>query len=88
MIPVDFEGTNIELVKPPEMTDEQCMPVMAYTDTDNDGYTFFLTAWMPNQADIEAVNAGRPIFLKILGRSVPPVAMYTMDAEDNCNSPR
>jgi hypothetical protein len=79
MLPIDFEGTNITLGKPGNMTDEQCSEVKAYRGTDNDGFPFFLTAWKLSKEDLEAVNSGRPIMLKVLGSSVPPVSMYTYD---------
>lgn len=78
MLPIDFEGTNITLGKPANMTDEQCMSVKAYYGLDADSLPFYLTAWQPNREDIEAINAGRPIMLKVCG-SMPPVSIYTYD---------
>lgn len=85
MLPVDFEGTNIELTKPQGWADEKCMSVRAYKGVDTDGIPFYLTAWKPNREDIEAINAGRPIMLKVCGNSTPPVAMYTFDENYNGN---
>ncbi|WP_448104726.1 hypothetical protein [Pedobacter panaciterrae] len=88
MLPIDFPETNIVLGKPNDMTDEQCMPLNAYQGHDDDGFHFFLTAWVPNKEDLEALNAGRPLFLKVVGNGFPPLAMYTMDVQNQCNSPR
>ena len=88
MIPIDFEGSNIVLGKPEDMTDEQCQPVKAYAGEDNDGFPFFLTAWQPNKEDIEAINAGRPVMLKLIGYSMQPACLYTFDEAGECNSPR
>lgn len=85
MLPIDFEGTNIELRKPDEMTDEQCMSVRAYRGADADGFNFTLLAWQPNKEDIEAINAGRPIMLKIIGHTMPPVCVYTYDENFEAN---
>jgi hypothetical protein len=86
MLPIDFEGTNITLTKPSNMTDEQCSSVRAYKGVDNDGFRFTLIAWQPSKEDIEAVNSGRPIMLKVLGDRTPPVAMYTFDENYNANA--
>jgi hypothetical protein len=88
MRPVDFEGSNIVMGKPEGMTDEQCIDVPAHIGVDNDGFPFVLTVWQPNKEDIEAVNAGRPLMLKLIGSSMQPACIYTYDEEFNCNSPR
>jgi hypothetical protein len=85
MIPINFEGANTILHKPKEMTDEQCMSVHAYSGVDTDGFPFTLTVWQPNKEDIEAILAGRPVCLKVLGQQPPPVSMYTYDADFNPN---
>jgi len=76
---IDFEGTNINLTKPFGMTDEQCLPLMAQKAVDNQGLPYFLTAWMPNKEDLEALNAGKPLFLKMVGTGFQPVALFTVD---------
>lgn len=86
MLPIDFEGSNIELVKPHGMTDEECMSVPAFHGFDNGGNHFFLTAWRPSKEDMEAINAGRPIMLKVLATQTPPVALYTFDENFNANT--
>jgi len=86
MLPVDFEGTNLTLNKPSEMTDEQCQSVKAFKGIDQEGFPFILLAFKPNYEDIEAIKAGRPIMLKIItAASIPPVAMYTYDENFNAN---
>ncbi|MBK7885493.1 MAG: hypothetical protein IPJ81_18140 [Chitinophagaceae bacterium] len=85
MLPIDFEGTNLILSKPANMTDEQCTALKAYKGVDNDGFPFFVTAWQPSKEDIESINSGKPIMLKILGTCFPPVALYTLDENNNSN---
>ena len=116
MHPVNFEGA-IEIKKPENMTDEQCMSlwakfgfgaittllerekrkdklgyiepdtilpaVVAGVDTDN--YPFYLTAWKPNKEDIDAINRGEPIYVKTLGKSLPPMALFTLDENKQGN---
>lgn len=85
MLPIDFEGSNITLSKPADMTDEQCMSVRAYKGVDMDGFPFHLIAVKPNKDDIAAINAGHPIFLKVLGETFAPVALYTLNEKGEIN---
>lgn len=85
MMPIDFEGSNLTLVKPSNMTDEQCASLYAYKGIDNDGFPFILTVWQPSKEDIEAVIAGRPICIKTVGETFPPMAVYTTDENLNAN---
>lgn len=84
-MPIKFEGANVDLAKPDNMTDEQCMTLPAEKNIDLGGFPYYLTAWMPNKEDMEAMNAGRPLFLKVLGLSHPPVALFTVDDKGEGN---
>lgn len=41
----------------------------------DDGTPAMFTAWMPTAEELEAMNAGHPVILAILGRSWPPVML-------------
>lgn len=41
-----------------------------------EGTPAMITAWMPTDAEIEAINVGAPIFLQILGTQHPPVLLF------------
>jgi hypothetical protein len=85
MHPITFEGVNTSLAKPTDMTDEQCSPLPAEKNVDNGGFDYFLTAWMPNKEDLEALNAGKPLFLKVIGLGHPPVALFTVNDDGTGN---
>ena len=94
MLSVDFIGSNIELGKPADMSDEQCHSVRAMVGIDEEGLPFTITAWQPNYEDLQALNAGRPLMLHVVGGvmhlgkvvpTMPPVALYTFDADTNPN---
>jgi len=76
---VDFEGTNITLGKPDDMTDEQCNSIKAQKGVDSQGFPFFAVAFKPDAEDLKNLNEGRPIFLKVIGQGFPPVAVYTLN---------
>jgi hypothetical protein len=85
MMPVTFPGWNLELTKPKELTDEECSAMPAYKDIDQNGWPFIATAWKPNKEDIDAILAGRPIYLKIYCEIHPVVALITMDENNQIN---
>lgn len=108
MQPVSFEGA-IEIKKPADMTDEQCMSVWAnygfsklhqiiklkegginvippvYAGVDTQDFPYFLTKWQPSYEDIQAINRGEGVFIKSLGKSLVPMAVFTVDENGNCN---
>lgn len=85
MRPVHFEGVNTELIKPDSMEDEQCLSLPTEMGIDDNGNTYFLSAWEPNHEDIIAMREGRPLFLKIFGSVHPPICMFTVDTEGEGN---
>lgn len=107
MHPVFFEGA-VEIKKPEDMTDEQCLsawtkfgfdklhkviegngmikiPPGLYAGVDQENFPFYLTAWQPNKEDLEALNAGRPIYIKTLSKGLPPMAVFTLDENYKAN---
>lgn len=86
MRPIDFEGANAIYGKPKSMTDEECLPVSAYQHLDESGEVInIVTMWKPNKEDIEAINAGRPIIVSVVGSALPPMALLTADENGNLN---
>jgi hypothetical protein len=87
----DFEGSNTQLNKPEGWTDEQCSAVMAYHGQDANGVPIWILKCKPSKEDIEAILAGRGIYLQVCGRQLPPsdyfppVALWTVDAEGKPN---
>lgn len=41
MHPIKFEGANIDLAKPDDMTDEQCFSLPAEKNIDSQGFPYF-----------------------------------------------
>lgn len=86
MMPVNFIGSNMVLTKPANMTDEQCSETPALRGTDDDGFPYHLTCWQPSREDIQAITHGKPIYLKVLGASMPPVVLFTIDDNGEANN--
>jgi len=85
-MPIDFEGANITLTKPESMTDEQCTPLRAmYGRDESTGFPYFITAWMPNKEDLEAINSGKPIYLQMITSSFPPSSLFTVNETGETN---
>jgi hypothetical protein len=82
---VDFEGSTFDLIKPVDMTDEQCGSLPAMKGVTEDGYPYILVAFQPSIHDLASLQEGGKLFLKVLGNSFAPVALYTMDGLGNIN---
>lgn len=82
MMAVDFAEKNFVFTKPEGWTDEQCydLPVwkgMVPLDDQGNKASAIISCWKPNKEDIDAIVAGKPIYLLITGSVQPPVALMT-----------
>lgn len=100
MLAINFDGAR-EIGKPQSMTDEECsgLPIMqAHTGQaydlpafvqagvcDGPPYPYTLSAWKPSREDLEALNAGRPIWVRFLTHTVYPMALFTTDEVGQIN---
>lgn len=75
---VQFPG-SIEIKKPENMLDEQCISAWCTSGIDADGFPYYMTAWEPNYEDLQALKEGRPIYVKVVGTHLPPMALFTLD---------
>lgn len=84
MQPVSFPG-SVEIGKPKNMTDEQCMSIPAIHGVDEDGFPYFMTAWKPSYEDIQALNRGEPIYIRTIALRLPPMAVFTVNDNGESN---
>lgn len=84
MQPVNFPGA-IVVQKPEGMTDDQCFSIPAAHGIDNAGFMYFLEAWKPSYEDLQALNRGEPIYIKILSAGLPPISVFTLNENGDCN---
>ena len=71
MIPVRFAQANIEM-QPPPGEEENVHTLWCWRGTYGDGTPGFVSAWRPTPEELVRLNLGEPIFLSILGASLPP----------------
>lgn len=67
------------------MTEEECMSLPVYKGVDDAGFPFFMAVYKPSKEDTEAIKAGLPIYLKVLGNAFPPVSLFTVDEKGEPN---
>lgn len=77
MTPVAFEGSV--QINPPEGAPDNIFPIHAVMDIDMAGLPFFLTAWKPSYEDLQALNRGEPVYVKVLGGGLNPMTLFTED---------
>lgn len=80
-----FSNYNLTLVKPSRMSDEECKPLTAFKGVDEAGFPFLEVGFTPTQKDIESMQAGRPIHIRVLGSQFSPMSVFTTDADGNVN---
>lgn len=92
MMNVSFDGSQ-EIGKPKQMTDEQCSSAHAMPFTQEidmpDGtkapVQCFLLCYQPSLEDLNALNAGQQVWLKIMAPGLPPHFLWTMNSKGEAN---
>lgn len=84
MQPINFPGAKV-VGKPQSMSDEECMSVYAMALIDPAGFGCYLECWQPSYEDIQAINRGEPIWIRIYSTGLPPISIYTMNEKGECN---
>lgn len=85
MLAIPFEGSR-EIGKPKSMKDEECSGLEIYQGvTTPENWPFTLSYWQPSKEDIEAMNAGRGIWVRILSHTVVPMSLFTLDDKGEIN---
>ena len=77
-------GKLMEIIKMKESQVDVIIPgLVAGIDTTD--YPYYLTAWKPSYEDLQALNRGEPVYVKTLSKQLPPMALFTLDENDNGN---
>lgn len=61
------------------------LPPGIYAGIDAENFPYYMTAWQPNKEDIEAINRGEPVYVKVLSQGLPPMALFTLDENKQGN---
>ena len=100
MLAIEFQGSR-QIGKPANMTDEECSGLeilQAYTEkpgatpeflmvgvTEGPPYPFTLSCWKPSREDLQALNEGRPVWVRLLTHTVHPISLFTTDESGEIN---
>ena len=100
MLAIEFQGSR-QIGKPKNMTDEECggleilqgtvqeegdLPAYIHVGvTTPETWPFTLSCWKPSKEDLEALNAGRPIWVRVLSHVVHPLSLFTTDEQGEVN---
>lgn len=89
MKPINFPESNLTLGKPEGWTDEECSALPVYAGYTDEAKTrpYVNSLWQPSEADIKAINEGRPVVLSmsVPHNHVPPASVFTYDENGNLN---
>lgn len=67
---------------------DELKPRRAFYDVqvlENGRTPFYVVGFVASLEDREAINAGRPVFIKIMAAGFPPIAVFTTDENGNVN---
>lgn len=64
MLPVDFEGSNLTMVKPENMTAEECADIRVLAVRTHRGPQY-TTCWKPSYEDMQAINNNKPVVIEM-----------------------
>lgn len=80
MLPTDFEDRNILITPASNMPESKSYPyIPGFFGVDGSGLYIFITAWQPSKEDMDAIKAGRPIFVKVYSDHMSPLSLFTRD---------
>jgi len=80
MIAVDFPGANGTT-----SDREPCLAVPKMTVTEPDGITYIYVCFMPSYEDLQALAAGRALWMKFKAAPLPPLVLYTENEDGEPN---
>lgn len=88
---IDFQETNRTFGPPQGKTEEDCQTIRALEGRDDFG-PYVLVCFQPSLEDINAITAGRQVWVKICGvfaedgrPTMMPIAIYTADENGEPN---
>ena len=85
MKPVEFAQANTKYAPPLGMSHNEFPIRSVLKAIDTKGRMIFIEKWQPSQADIDAIVAGRGIFVKVTDNALPPVTVFTLDRSGEVN---
>lgn len=76
---VAHPSNNATLAPPAGMTPDQCQPLpitrVRYTQLDGGDIPACVSYWQPSPEQLALLNAGRPVWLSVLGMTHPPLCL-------------
>lgn len=77
MLPGHIVGCTRIMTKPVGTTDEQCISLEIQDVPDELWGNLMVSAWVPSDAEREAIANGAPVLLSIVGTTHPVVSLST-----------
>lgn len=75
MVPASFDGADVVLSRPSEMTDEECEPLSIKRMQTEGGTPVVLSCWKLTQEELEEFSRTGRIWVTVYGTTMPPIAL-------------
>lgn len=76
---IPHPSNNAELAPPAGMTPDQCLPLpitrIVYDQAGGGDIPACVSFWKPTPQQLALLNAGRPVWLSVLGHTHPPLCI-------------
>ncbi len=53
--------------------------------TPHDGKDYCIIAFQPNEADLQAINNGGPVYMRVKAALLPPIRLFTLNEKNEPN---
>lgn len=73
----NFDESNIILSPPPGKTEDEVRSSFAWIGKDSDGVEVTIICFQPTVEDLDRLEAGGKLWLRVMGRSTKPFSLST-----------
>jgi hypothetical protein len=79
MKPIKFPQANTNLIKPDDMTDEQCGELPVYRGAAENGFPVYISCFELDEQELLDVLQTKKIWVHVYAASHPPIALDCAD---------
>lgn len=75
MVPTAFDGENLVLDKPKEMSHDECESLCVMKSQTSDGQPVIVSCWKPSRCELELIQKTGRVWVIMYGTTMQPIAV-------------